>query len=78
MQIIVSKICIVADAIGFVVAIPVLLLVISAAHSARVGLMATLSINSFGWVCLVLLPILITIFAIWMTRRTTLKILQNE
>lgn len=78
MQIIVAKICIIADAIGFAVAMPVLLLVLSAAHSARVGLMATLAINGFGWICLVLLPILITIFAIWMTRRTTLKILQTE
>ena len=31
-----------------------------------------------GWICLGILPILIMIFAIWMTRRTTLKILQNQ
>ena len=78
MQIIVTKICIVSNIVGFVVAVPVLLLVLSSAHSARVGLMAMLAINSGGWVALVILPILITVFAIWMTRRTTLKILQNE
>ena len=78
MQIIVTKICAVAGAIGFVAAAPVILLVLSSAHSARVGLLAMLSIGGTGWICLVLLPILITVFAIWMTRRTTLKILKNE
>ena len=78
MQIIVTKICVTAGALGFIIATPVLLLILSAAHSARVGLLAMLAINGAGWICLVVLPILITIFAIWMTRRTTLKILQNE
>ena len=78
MQIIVTKICIVAGTVGFIVATPVLLLVLSSAHAARVGLLAMLAINGGGWVCLVVLPVLIMIFAIWMTRRTTLKILQNE
>lgn len=78
MQIIVTKICACAGLIGFVAAAPVLLLVLSAAHSARVGLMAMLNITGGGWTCLVVLPILITIFAIWMTKRTTLKILQKD
>ncbi len=78
MQIIVTKICIVAGTVGFIVATPVLLLVLSSAHAARVGLLAMLAINGGGWVCLAVLPVLIMIFAIWMTRRTTLKILQNE
>ena len=78
MQIIVTKICIVAGTVGFIIATPVLLLVLSSAHAARVGLLAMLAINGGGWVCLVVLPVLIMIFAIWMTRRTTLKILQNE
>ena len=78
MQIIVTKICIVAGTIGFIAAAPVLLLVLSSAHSARVGLMAMLAISGGGWIALVLLPILITVFAIWMTRRTTFKILQHE
>ena len=78
MQIIVTKICAVAGLVGFVAAAPVLLLVLSSAHSARVGLMAMLAINGGGWIALAVLPILITIFAIWMTRRTTFKILQNS
>ena len=78
MQIIVTKICIAAGTIGFVAATPVLMLVLSAAHAARVGLIATLAINGFGWGFLAITPILITVFAIWMTRRTTLKILQNN
>ena len=78
MQIIVAKICITAGTIGFIAAAPVLLLVLSAAHSARVGLLATLAINGAGWICLGLLPIIITVFAIWMTKRTTINILRDE
>lgn len=78
MQIIVAKICITAASIGFIVACPVLLLILSAAHSARVGLMAMLSISGFGWFLLLLLPIVIIIFAIWITKRATLNILKNS
>ena len=78
MQIIVARICVVATTIGFIFAVPVLLLVISSAHSARVGLMAMLAINGFGWLLLILMSLIITVFAIWMTRRTTIKILKNE
>ena len=78
MQIIVTKICIAAGTIGFITSSPVLLLILSAAHNARMGLMAMLAINTYGWICLIALPILITIFAIKMTRHTTLKILKNN
>ena len=78
MQIIVAKICITAGTIGFIAAAPVLLLILSAAHVARVGLMAMLGINGAGWICLALLPVLITVFAIWMTKRTTRGILRNS
>ena len=78
MQIIVARICVVACVCGFICAVPVLMIIISSAHSARVGLMAMLGISGGGWICLALMPIAITIFAIWMTRRTTIKILQSE
>ena len=78
MQVIIAKICTVAGAIGFIIAAPVLLLILGAAHSARVGLMAMLDISGWGWIALVLLPIAITIFAIWITRRTTINILKNS
>lgn len=78
MQIIVGKISITASLAGFVAAAPVLLLIISAAHHARVGLMAMLTLNSMGWIILALMPILISIFAIYITRRTTLKILKDS
>ena len=42
MQIIVGKISLVAASIGFFVAAPILLIVLSVAHSARVGLLASL------------------------------------
>ena len=78
MQIIIAKICIVAGAAGFIVAVPFLLLILGAAHSARVGLMAMLSISGWGWFMLFLLPIAIIIFAIWITKRTTINILKNN
>lgn len=77
MQIIVGKICIIAAGIGFLAAAPVLLLILSAAHSARVGLMAMMGLSGMGWLTLLLLPVAIVVFSIWITRRTTLKILQN-
>lgn len=78
MQIIVGKISLIAAGIGFICATPVLLLLLSSAHSARVGLMAMMAISGTGWFTLLCLPIAIVIFAIWITRRTTLKILQNS
>lgn len=78
MQIIVAKICLSACTAGFVVAVPVLLLILSAAHSARVGLMAMLGLSGAAWIMLIILPILIIVFAIWITKRTTLVILKNE
>lgn len=78
MQIIVAKISMVAAAIGFVAAVPVLLLILSAAHSARVGLLAMLGLTGGGWGALIALPALIVIFAIWTTKRTTLNILKNS
>lgn len=78
MQIIIAKISIIASASGFLVAAPILLLILSTAHSARVGLMAMLNISSTGWLLLLLLPIAIIIFAIWITKRTTLNILKDN
>lgn len=77
MQTIVAKISTTATTIGFIVAMPVLLLIISTAHSTRVGLMAMLGLSGAGWFILFLLPVTIVIFSIWTTRRTTIKILQN-
>lgn len=78
MQIIVGKISIVATAAGFIAAAPVLMLIISAAHHARVGLMAMMTLTGTGWIALILMPVFISIFAISITRRTTLKILKNS
>lgn len=78
MQFIIAKICTVAGLAGFVVAAPVLMLIIATAHSARVGLMAMLGISGWGWFALFMLPIAIIIFAIWITRRTTIEILKNN
>lgn len=78
MQIIVTRISIIACGAGFLVAAPVLLLIISAAHSARVGLMAMLGISGGGWMTLAALPIAIIIFSIWVTKKTTLNILKNS
>jgi cell division protein FtsX len=78
MQIIVTKISIIATSIGFLTACPILLLIIWAAHRARIGLMATINISCGGWITLALLPIAIIFFAIFVTRRTTINILENS
>ncbi|MBD5400875.1 hypothetical protein HDR61_03990 [bacterium] len=78
MQIIVGKISIMAAGSGFIAAVPVLLLIISAAHHTRVGLMAMMGLSGAAWIGLCLMPIGITVFSIWVTRRTTFKILQNK
>lgn len=78
MQIIVGKISIYAGFLGLVVAAPVLMLIISAARHARVGLMAMMGIPAIGWVILLMMPIAITVFAIWITRRTTFNILKHS
>lgn len=76
MQIIIAKISATATTIGFCAAVPILLLILSTAHSARIGLMAMLGLSGYGWLSLILLPVIITLFSIWITRRTTIKILQ--
>ena len=78
MQIIVAKISTVACFIGFGAAIPIICLILSAAHSARVGLLATLSLSGVGMFTLLMLPILIIIFSVYITKKTTLKILSGK
>lgn len=78
MQIIVTKICILACGAGFLAAAPVLLLILGAAHSARMGLMAMLGISGTGWIILAILPVLIITFSICITKKTTINILKNS
>lgn len=78
MQIIVGKISLIACATGYLSAVPVILLILSIARSARVGLMAMLGLSGMGWLLLTLLPIAIVIFSILMTRHTTINILKNS
>ncbi|MBQ7055999.1 MAG: hypothetical protein IJN91_03655 [Alphaproteobacteria bacterium] len=78
MQIIVGKISLIACATGYLSAVPVILLILSMARSARVGLMAMLGLSGMGWLLLTLLPIAIVVFSILMTRHTTINILKNS
>ena len=78
MQFIVAKISAVAALIGLVAATPILMIIISVAHSTRVGLMATIGLTGFGWLILCILPVAIVIFAIQITRRTTINLLKNS
>lgn len=77
MQIIVAKISIRACLIGFLIAIPILLLILSTAHSARVGLLATLSLSGFSYLALFSLTIAIVVFSVYITKKTALKILSD-
>lgn len=78
MQIIVTKISVMAAVAGFCAAALVLLMILGVAHGARVGLIAMIGLSGAGWGTLALLPVAIVIFAIYITRRTTLKILANN
>ena len=78
MQIIVGKISALAAGIGFIAAAPILLLILSTAHTARVGLMSAMNLSGTGWTTLLLLPVAIVIFAIWVTKRTTINILKHS
>ena len=78
MQIIVTKICALACSAGFVAALPVLLIIMAVARSARVGLMAMLSISGSGWFVLAMMPIIIIVFAIFVTKRSTKRVLDNQ
>ena len=78
MQFIVAKISAIASLIGLVAATPILMIIISVAHGTRVGLMATIGLTGFGWLVLCMLPVAIVIFAIQITRRTTINILKNS
>ncbi len=78
MQIIVGKISALAAGIGFIAAAPILLLILSTAHTARVGLMSAMNLSGTCWLALILLPVAIVIFAIWVTKRTTINILKHS
>ena len=78
MQIIVAKISIIACAIGFVCAVPIILMILTTAHSARIGLRSTLSLSTTNWLTLVLLPIAIVTLSIYITKKTTFKILSEK
>lgn len=76
MQIIVAKICTRATIYGFLMAVPFLFLILGAAHTSHIGLMAMIALNTVDWILLLLLPVLITIFATYITKHTTKKILR--
>lgn len=78
MQIIVAKISMVACFTGFITATPVLLLILTTAHSARIGLLATLTLSGGAWLALFLLSVTIIIFSIYITKKTTIKILSGK
>lgn len=78
MQIIVAHISTIACAIGFISATPIILMILSTAHSARVGLMATLTLSLSDWILLILLPIIIVMFSVYITKKTTFKILSEK
>ena len=78
MQIIVGKISLLACIIGFITAAPVLLMILGAAHSARVGLLSTLTLSGIDWSLLAILPIIIIALSVYITKRTTIKILSKK
>lgn len=78
MQMIVGKISLIACAVGFIISAPILLIILGVAHSARVGMLATLTLSGSDWFILFLLPIIIVIFSVYITKKTTIKILSSK
>lgn len=78
MQIIVAKISGLAGLFGLIIAVPVLLLILACAHTAMFGMMAMLKLSSLDWIILAILPILILCFAVYITKKTTIKILSKN
>ena len=78
MQIIVGKISSFACLIGFLTACPILFMILGTAQSARVGLLATLHLSGGDWLALMLLPIIIIMVSVYITKKTTLKILSEK
>lgn len=78
MQIIIAKISSFACLIGFIVAIPILLLILATARSARIGLLATLTLPGGAWLALFILTLAIVIFSVYITKKTTIKILSDK
>jgi cell division protein FtsX len=78
MQIIIAKISSIAALIGFILAVPIIAIILSTAHSARVGLLATLTLSGFDLALLSVLPIAIVIFSVYITKTTTIKILSEK
>lgn len=78
MQIIIAKISALACLIGFACAVPIILMILATAHSARIGLMSTLSLSVGNWFTLFLLPIAIVILSVYITKKTTFKILSEK
>jgi cell division transport system permease protein len=60
---------------GFLIAVPILLLISGMAAGSKVGLLALLGIPVGGWLALAILPAAITIFAVFITKRTALRLL---
>ncbi|MCQ2562658.1 MAG: hypothetical protein MJ158_03540, partial [Alphaproteobacteria bacterium] len=78
MQIIIAKISGLAGLFGLIIAVPVLLLFLACAHTAMFGMMAMLKLSSLDWIILAILPILILCFAVYITKKTTIKILSKN
>ena len=77
LMIIIARITTVAVALGFAVALPVLLFIISMARSFRIGMFTQMAVPGAGWAALFLLAVGITVLAIWTARRTVLGILRR-
>ena len=78
MQIIVGKISIHACFVGFIIAAPIIAIILSVAHSARMGLLAMLTLSGADWIALMILPIIIIILSVYITKKTTFKILSGH
>ncbi|MCL2338383.1 MAG: hypothetical protein FWC51_00305 [Proteobacteria bacterium] len=74
---IILRLAAIGTAIGFVVAAPVLLIIISMAHSLRVGMFTQMAVPGIGWIVLIVLAVGIIGLSVITTRKTVMRILRE-
>jgi cell division protein FtsX len=74
---IMARISALASLIGFAVAAPVLLFIISMSRNVRFGLMAMIGLDRMGWLILAAITIGMAALSVYIARRTTLRSIQR-
>ena len=78
MQRIVGKICLLSGAIGFLVAMPIILLINTVAKSSKVGFITMVGLDRFSLWILLTAPVIILLLSLIITKNITKRILEQN